>query len=340
MDCGELSNLVAKVLSPLDDARTEDFYKYIIFTGDGIVSYNDRMCIFIKHLVGLECALPAKKFYSVLPKSGEADLSVQRGQLVIETETTTAKVATVDVPELMESVKSMKIKKKRVWKETPSDLMTALAMCYPSASKEMNEPAMTCVYINDRIVTATDEVRISEYKLDNGIDKEILLPAKSVAELIMYDGLSQYCIEDRWIYFTDERKSRKFCARLINAEFPEYKEHFDFKPITTVSMPVKETLEAVRYVAPMAVEDDHGFTWMKVKMDKKEVMFTTQDPDVGEATATAPLRKAVRRVPPFHINPGFLIHIIKDAHKMIIGADRAKFETENFTHLIALFKED
>lgn len=339
MDCGELSNLVAKVLSPLDDARTEDFYKYIIFTGDGIVSYNDRMCIFIKHLVGLECALPAKKFYSVLPKSGEAEMSVQRGKLVIETGTTTAKIATVDVPELMESVKSMKIKKRREWKETPSDLMTALAMCYPSASKEMNEPAMTCVYINDDIVTATDEVRISEYKLDTGIGEEILLPAKSVAELIMYDGLTRYCIEDRWIYFTDELKSRKFCARLINTEFPEYQQHFDFNPIATVSMPVKETLEAIRYVAPMAVEDEHGFAWMEVRLDKKKATFITEDPDVGEATATAPLRKA-RRVQPFHINPGFLIHIIKDAHKMIIGEDRAKFETENFTHLIALLKED
>ncbi len=339
MDCGELSNQVAKVLSPLDDARTEDFYKYIIFTGDGIVSYNDRICIFIKHPTDLVCALPAKKFYSVLPKSGDAELSVQSGKLVIKTRSTTAKVATVDVPELMESVKSMKIKKKRVWKETPSDLMAALAMCYPSASKEMNEPAMTCVSIHDTVVAATDEVRISEYRLETGIGRKILIPAKSVAELIMYDGLTQYCIEDRWIYFTDRTKSRKFCARLINAEFPDYHRHFDFESIGIVSMPVKETLEAVRYVAPMAVEDEFGFAWMEVKLDRKKATFTTQDPDVGEATATAPLRKAVQ-VPPFNINPGFLIHIIKDAHKMIIGEDRAKFETENFTHLIALFKEE
>jgi len=340
MDCGELSNLISKVLRPLDDARTEEFYKYIIFTGDGIVSYNDRICVFIKHRTNLECALPAKKFYSVLPKSGKADLFVDAGKLVIKTDNTTAKINVVKVPELMESVKSMGIKKKRKWKTTPPDFMRALNMCYPSASKEMNEPAMSCVSINDDVVAATDEVRISEYVMEHGIDEEVLIPAKSIRELIMYEGLSLYCIKDRWIYFTDESKKRKFCARIITAEFPDYKEHFDFDPITTITFPIKATVEAIRYVAPMAIEDEHGFSWMEVKMKKKNINFLTKDPDIGEATSDVVLRKALKkRVPTFTINPGFLMHIIRDAHKMVLGEDRAKFETENFTHLIALLHD-
>lgn len=339
MDCGELSTLVLNVLRPLDDSRTEDFYKYIIFTGDGIVSYNDRICVYIRYKSNLECALPAKKFYEIMPKTGEADIVINEGKLIISTSSTTAKINITHAPDLIESVKSMRLKKKRDWKELPADFFKALNMCYPSASKEMNEPAMTCVYINDDIVAATDEVRISEYKMEEGIGEEILIPAKTVQELVLYDNLSKYCVAGNWIYFTDRTKSRKFCSRLITSEFPEYNENFDFDEKQSLTLPVKDTVEAVRYVSPMALEDEHGFSTMKIIAQKKELKFITNDPDVGEATAVVKLRNKMSKKITIFINPGFLVHIIRDAHSMIIGEDRAKFETDNFTHLIALMKK-
>lgn len=340
MDCGELSDLILKVLRPLEDARTDDFYKYIIFTKDGIVSYNDRICVYIKYSSELECALPAKKFYAVLPKTGEAEIKLEGSKLVIKTHRTTAKVNTVHAPDLIDSVKSMKLKKKRDWSDLPEDFMKAMNMCYPSASKEMNEPAMTCVSIKDNTVVATDDVRISEYIMDSGIDEEVLIPAKTVSELVMYDNLTKFCTFGNWIYFTDDTKSRKFCARLVDAELDEYKQNFEFEVVNTLTLPVKETVEAVRYVAPMAVEDEHGYPWMKMTAKKKSIVFTTNDPNAGEASSTVKLRNKVKKTTTIYINPGFLTHIIRDAHTMKIGVGRAKFETSNFTHLVALMKEE
>jgi len=340
MDCGELSTLILKVLRPLEDARTDDFYKYVIFTKDGIVSYNDRICVYIKYKSDLECVLPAKKFYAVLPKTGEAEIKVVGSKLVMKTPRTTAKVNTVDAPDLIDSIKSMKLKKKRNWEVLPEDFMKAMNMCYPSASKEMNEPAMTCVSISDDVVVATDDVRISEYKMESGIDQEILIPAKTVSELVMYDNLTHFCVFGNWIYFTDSTKSRKFCARIVDAELGEHTENFDFKVVNTLKLPVQETVEAVRYVAPMAVEDEHGYPWMKMTAKKKMITFTTNDPNAGEASSTVKLRSKVKKSSTIYINPGFLTHIIRDAHTMEIGVDRAKFKTDNFTHLVALMKEE
>jgi len=339
-DLDDLNVTVSRALMPLDDSRVGEFFRYLIFTGTQIVSYNDRVCIAQIFNTDFEnkVAVNAKVFYNLLPKVGASEVEIKETptSLIIKTNKTKASIAKSNAEELINKIDQINFEPD--WKPLPQEFLAGLAICSDTASKDPAEPAMNCVYVNGSTIAATDDVRVSEFKMASKFNGKILIPAKTAKEVCSLEGLTHYAVSDAFVSFRDKGNSKQIHARLVNLEFPMYQFLFKFDIRQEITLPVEEVEQAARYVMPTAVEDEYGYKPMDIKIRGSKCTFKTMNPDAAFAQYTFKLGRPADDIY-FEINPSFLIHAIGIANNLKIGDDCALFETGNFRHLVALMGE-
>lgn len=233
--------------------------------------------------------VPAKiltSYISLIKSSEEVEVELIDGiTLSIKTKTSKTKIKGIaadefpDISEINEGI-SLKIEAKE-FKEAVGDVAFA-------AQENASRPILSGVFFTgaaDKLaLVATDSYRLSEKKiqLENSIDEvSCIIPVRSVLEaerLIGGNEFLEVLVSENQVLF--EFGSTKLISRLIDGNFPDYKQIIPKSHNTTVILSQKELSLAVRRVAIFAKENNQH---MKLEfLETGTLAVFTDSTQIGE----------------------------------------------------------
>jgi DNA polymerase III subunit beta len=115
------------------------------------------------------------------------------------------------------------------------------------------------------------------------LEKGVILPRKAVAEIrkVLESGEESISISVEGGLAHLWRGPVRMSMRLIDGEFPDYRQVIPSKPERFVSIPVPDLLAALRRVSIVSIERTRG---IKLQLEGPKLEITSINPDIGEAT--------------------------------------------------------
>ncbi len=302
------------------------------FMGGRIVTYNDEISIShpVKDL-NVTGAVKAQSLYAFLSKikRDEIILEWEENQVVIKAGR--SKAGLVLEQEIKLPVEEVgEIGK---WKELPPGFLEALRFCYPCCSKDMSRPILTCVYVKEKEIQASDSFQIVKYQLEKKIPvKPFLLPASAAHELVKYD-VKEIAEGSGWYHFKTE-DGTIFSSRVFDGEFPSIAKFLKFDGVE-IAFP-KTSIQALDRAQVFAKNSDFAgiMATVEVEVSKDQIKFASKDESgwFEETIKTSYKGDKIK----FITGAGFLINLLTHSNSSCVyGVNRIKFNGENWTHVIA-----
>ncbi|RLC88859.1 MAG: hypothetical protein DRJ03_01065 [Chloroflexi bacterium] len=334
-----------KLLGILEDVKPALAKKEIIeesgnfiFDHNRIITYNDQICVIHPLKCDFVCSVPSEEFYNLIKKLTDeiVTLSMDGEWLTIKTKTTKAELAAAGETSILELVEQFPDFKP--WKKIPDKLLQAIKWCAFSASRNATLPYLTSVYISNKYVMATDELRISKYDLPAKMADDMMIPAEAAKQLLAFKPI-KYSVKDGWCFFQNEHKV-VFCTRVIDGKYParQYLNEFEFEG-KKVLLPAKlsEALEVAEVLADGQIVEEKR---IDIKLKDGQLFIKAEKQDIGKLAKVMKVKYNKRKAITMTINPIFLNEILTKTNKVVIGDDRALFKTGPFSHLVSLFTEE
>lgn len=301
---------------------------------DGMVyGYNDKLCIGHQSPVPLTgCSVPAAELVKIVQGMTDESIDLEHNDekqlLNISGKAVQAKLKTIRSA-LIESIPDTT---KNEWAALPAGFMEGVDLCLFSASKDMSVPFLNCLNISGNTVVSSDNFRISRYEMGGEIVDAFLLPLSAAVELSAIGGFDQYALNEGWVFFRTPAEDIIFCARLVEASYPDVASLFDIAE--------EETFEL-----PAAIKD--GITICDVLSDMdaldKRIQLTLSGDTVickGEGSkGWVEHRVEGVSVPDgltFDVNPVFLTSVLGHSTSAQVADGKLIFRSGNFTHIMAL----
>ena len=329
----KLIDILIKIKPGLSNKAIIEETGHFIFTDNQIVTYNERICISYPFKTDFSCSVAADQFFKILNgiKADKFNLDFEENKIKIKSKGLNASLATMTGENIIEMISAIDMNKENK-KSLPEDFIEAITMCLFSVSKDLTNPAMTCLFINGKNIASTDDLRISEYTMKSKIDESILLPASSTVQLIKY-SFDAYSIskDNNWISFFDN-DDLCFCCRLIEGEFPDYKGLIQDFESEEIELPkdIKSMIETVAISAEGEIEIEKE---IEIRIEDGLFLLKGQ----GKISKIEVYSKTkIKSITAFKINPFFMSKIIDHTHSMFLGEGKALFKSGEFRHVIAL----
>ncbi|MGB4520861.1 MAG: DNA polymerase III subunit beta [Candidatus Omnitrophota bacterium] len=271
-------------------------------------------------------SIPAKRFGDIIRELPEEDVSLstkKNNLIIIETELCQFKIMGLpkeEFPKLPE-FKDMEVVKldQGMLKQVLG--LTAFAVSYDETRYILNG-ILFKIEKNNLNLVATDGKRLAiiEKKLKQEVEKpiNIIIPIKTIHELnrnLQEEGELSLILGNNQVLF--DLGQVAVISRLIEGEFPDYRQVIP--PISEVKIGVdrKEFLLAVRRAALLVTPD---YQAVKLEIFKDKMVVSKSTPDIGESREEV---KAEYRGKEMMIgfNPAYLIDVLKN-----ISIDRVDFE--------------
>jgi DNA polymerase III sliding clamp (beta) subunit (PCNA family) len=307
---------------------------HFIFTGQEVVTYNDYICISHPLETDFQCSIKAEEFYKILQSMKEENIDIEcnKDMLVkINGKSSRAGLTAMKEGKIDEYIKQLDIKSIRGWTSLPKDFIQGIYLCMFSVSKDMTSGALSCISIKDTYIASSDDLRISQYVMESGLKKEILIPLQSVVELVKYQ-VTKFNLTDAWIHFkTDE--GLIFSSRIVKDNFPDISAFF---ALEGAKIELPKELQSVLSLIKIVVEDAVDIIDQKVEIIIKKNQITCRgEGKIGWAEQDIPCSYKGKDIK-FSVNPLFLTQILNKSTKVIIGEGKALFELDNFKHIMVL----
>ncbi len=308
---------------------------HFLFTGEEIVSYNDRICIMYPFETDFICSVKGEELYKIISGAyGEfLEVNLKKDQLRIAgTKTNAGLSILVAEPRVEHIIETMKKEAKIVkWMKLPENFTKGAFLCMFSTARDLTRGILTCVHFDKDLIISTDGLRASKYVLDKKI-KPFDLPSKDVMELVKFQ-VTQYALTEGWAYFkTDD--DILFAGRTFTGDYPtQLKDKFDFKGDKTIILPI-ELKKAIEMVGVLAEGDIDINKIIEVDIKEGEITIRAEK-EVGWADQSLEIEYKGDPIT-FYINPIFFSQILDKSVNMIIKGNQALFVTEDFQHIISL----
>lgn len=308
---------------------------HFIFTGEDVLTYNDRICIIYPFATDFSCSIPSEEIYKILSSINDEflDMSFVDKNIIIKGKKIKASLTTDTGEQILERVNILShnkaIKKKA---KLPKDFIEAITLCMFSSSKDATRPALTGVLIDGQYIASADGFRISEYKMESEIDAdEIILPTSSVVELIKFKPLYFY-IDKSWAYFINENNAI-FCCMTISDNFPDYTKFFKGFEKNEIILP-KDTKQMIETVSVLADGDFDLEKEIAIKLENNQLSCKGQNVK-GWITNNSKIEYD-KGIIEFIINPIFFAKILDHTSTMFLGDGKILFKDQSFKHTISL----
>jgi DNA polymerase III sliding clamp (beta) subunit (PCNA family) len=327
----ELQEALERVKPGLANRELIEQSTSFAFMGDRVVTYNDEISIShpVKNL-NVTGAVKAQAMYAFLSKIKRDEIDVEWEENQVKITAGKSKAGLVLEQEVKLPVEE--IGEIKEWKKLPAEILEALKFCHPCCSRDMSRPILTCVYVSEKSVQASDSFQIVQYKLQKKVPiKPFLLPASSVKELIKYD-VKEIAEGQGWLHFkTDD--GTIFSSRVFDGEFPEIEKFLRFDgveiafPKTAVS-----ALERAQIFSKSEINMDN-LDIVEIQVLNEQIKFAAQDESGWfEETIKAKYKgEAIK----FITGVEFLIDLLGRAPSCVYKDNKIKFAGENWQHVIA-----
>lgn len=308
---------------------------HFIFCGDKILSYNDRICIAIPFKTDFVCSISADEFYKILTSitQEEIDIKLIDQKLKITAKKLNVTLTTETGNAILNMIETLDLDNiPKLLRPLPTEFREAVSLCSFSAAKDMSNPILTCIFVNDNKVASSDNLRISEYTLSRSIRAKFLLPATSAIELVKFE-LEKFAISptNNWVYFTT-KAGAIFCSRLMDNNYPDYTQFLSSDDGIEIILP-DETRQLVETAAILASGDDDQNKEVEISIDDGKLKCRGEN-KLGWIESESDI-KTTQSIE-FIINPIFLLMILIHTHTMCCDGSKTIFTSGNFKHAIAL----
>lgn len=271
-------------------------------------------------------SIPAKRFSDIIRELPGEDVSLstkKNNLIIIETEVCQFKIMGLPKEEFP---KLPEFKDKEVVKLDQGMLkqvlgLTAFAVSYDETRYILNG-ILFKIEKNNLNLVATDGKRLAiiEKKLKNEVEKQvnIIIPIKTIHELnrnLQEEGEISLILGNNQVLF--DLGSVVVISRLIEGEFPDYRQVIP--PISEAKIRVgrEEFLLAVRRAALLATVD---YQAVKLEIFKDKMVVSKSTPDIGESREEIKAEYQGREIM-IGFNPAYLIDVLKN-----IAIDSVDFE--------------
>ena len=302
---------------------------YFYFSGSEIVTYNDKISIQHPLKTDFQLFVKAQDLYKLISKLTVEEIALfeKDSKLHVQCKTLKANLSTIEDSEIKTRIDNVSDSlKKAKWKTLPDNFSDSISLCMFTASKQESEGTLTCVYVKGKDCISSDNTRVSHAILNSDVDN-LFLKASEIKNLIAITP-SKYAVTNSWIHFKNKDKCI-FSIRNIVGDYPDYLQFFDFEG-TEVKLP-KEIIEGIDITSILSDPSDPS---VKFKITKGFCTLSVNS-EAGTITHRSKIDYKDKDIN-FTINPNFLKEMMSHSSSIIIGKDKAKLQTDNFS-LLALF---
>ncbi len=336
----ELINILDKVKPGLAKREIIQQSTTFAFIGGKVVTYNDSISVSypIKELDFIG-AIEAKEFYELLNKlsSNEVFLSVQDNNLIVQADK--SKAGFILQSDIVLPLDEVERSSADSWIPVPSNLKEALAFSLFSCARDIGIPAFTCVHLNkDGFVEATDNVRITRYKVDSTFPKSVLIRSSSVKALLDYE-FTEMSFGNSWIHFRDD-SGLVFSCRLFDGRFPNIDET-GILNVQGEEVVFPHNLVDMLDRALVFAKNFNSYDLIRTGIPLLDVSFKDKlfkvkiRSDSGWFEEFVELDYAGNPIS-FSANPLLLRDIVDKTDRCIVGDRCIKFQNDSWEHVIAL----
>lgn len=326
---------VLEALKPaIAKAQIVEQASHYIFTGNNVVTYNDRLCISYPFSSEYTFSVEGEDLLKTMRtvKETECEIEVTENSIRVKSPTVDAELSTVVGDRAAESMIEGIRLDSLAWSPLPKDFARNLTLCSFSASDDATHRNLTGVHVAGNFMESSDDLRITEVVFDGEVP-EVLIPKKACEEIGKYSPV-EYCIDESWIHFRND-EGLIFSSRVINETFPNCEAHFDFEG-TEVCLPseLKEVAKEISFMCEgkLASEVNIDITICDneclVEAKKSRGSLKKKLPIVFRSTD--PVKMA--------INPDFLIEAMSKSPVVKVSDDRGRalFSSDTFRHVVSL----
>lgn len=310
---------------------------HFIFTGKEVITYNDYICISHPLKTDFKCTVDADKLYKVLAgiSAEQIDISVEKDEFRVSSKKTKSGLSSYREGKILEYIDGLGMKKEKKWKKLPEGFVEGMFLCMFSASTDMTHGILTCICLEGENIIASDDLRISWYKMAGAIDKKMLVPVQSAVELVKFPVV-EYSVSKidgviSWLHFRTKDQVM-FSTRTMEGDYPSVESHFEMEG-KKVALP-KDLQSAVKYVSVLADGAVDIEKKIKVAVEGKTITCTGSC-SVGWVSQSVPIEYEGRDFT-FQINPLFLHEVLGKSTKVVVGKQSAKFLSGKFKHVMVL----
>ena len=192
-----------------------------IFHDGYIHTYNDNISVSIpfpitdKNNMNVSGAIKAKDFYNLLNRySGDSiHLIPKKDKWILKSENAIAELTLLENT-LIDKVKSL-INKDKFY-SIPEKFIEGISICLFSSNKSV----LAGIYVEDNIITSTDEIRINWYDIKDSVEASFWISDEASKELVKLNNLKSISISDSWVHFKTDDKTIFSCKRLNQENYP------------------------------------------------------------------------------------------------------------------------
>jgi len=332
-----LVDILAAVKPGLAKKAIVEQSTHFVMTGNEVITYNDRICISHPFKTDFHCSVSAEELYKILVgiSHEEIDFEFKDQKIHIKGKGFNAGLATDTGENILKMVGLLDLKEaNEIKKPLPVDFIEAITMCMFSASKDLTNPGMACLLVENQYVASTDDLRISEYKMKSKMDCSILLPASSAVELVRF-AVDQYVVskDNAWIHFFG-KNGVCFSSRLVEADFPPYSKFLEGFDSSEIKLPdnVKQMVETASVLTEGEISLDK-----EINIEIKDGLLRVKGQNnIGWIESEIEVNFKNADSIQFGVNPFFMLKIMDHTKSMFYGGNKILFQSGEFKHVIAL----
>jgi DNA polymerase III sliding clamp (beta) subunit (PCNA family) len=330
MDRKELMQALEIVKPGLASKAVIDQSTSFAFIGNRIITYNDE--ISISHPVeglAIDGAVRSEELYQLLSRITKDEIEITMSEAELLLKAGRARAGIVLQQEIKLPLDELGNRAK--WKPLPDDFIKAADFVTPSCSKDMSRPTLTCINVrNDGIIEASDDYRITRYKIEEMPIPTFLLPGSSARILARYKPI-KIAESKGWMHFKCE-SGTIFSCRIYEGEFPNVDKHFEVKG-KKIEFP--DTLvNALDRAAVFGAREHQLDDEVTIKIMDNKINISSEN-DFGWFDEDVKIQYDDKGLG-FIINPSFLKSILEQLSSCMIGERCMKFDGPNWMHVISL----
>lgn len=312
---------------------------HFIFTGEEIVTFNNKMAIFLKFPTPFECSVRADIFHKQISKFKSEGISINlkgsRLEIRGNKEKATMAVSTNKDEEVFKILHTLQNDHVDCeYYPLPANFGIGASFTSFSTSKSTGDGVLQCIYVIDDCIYSSDHFRATQFTMDGTLEHQFLIHRETAVKLNEY-VLREYSIGDNWYSFYCENDT-VICTRKIFGKYPQFQNAFDFDKWEVIEFP-EDMDDALDFVSVVVSKQDILNKICDVSVKNNLVTVSTQNnTEVSEKSFE--LENGIDGEIQFFINLEWMKTILKHTRKLNydLETQRAMFANGHFKHMIRM----
>lgn len=327
----DFSSLLKKIHRGIAENDIVEQMSHVFFTGERIIAYGSEYFTSSPFITDFKCSVTSGDLYAIVDRlEGDISLTLKEKELLISTGKGRAGLPIHDDLSILDGL-LLPPDTPMLWNNLPDDFLEGIKISIFSASKDFTQEILTCIHAEGDSLFASDDLRISWYKMKGKIQDTLDLPAGSVQKMIQVP-VTSYLVNSPWICFkTDDNFI--FGMKKYMGEYPEVK-HF-FK-VTGEGITLPKILPKV--ISDVSVIIDGVFTIdkrLEVEIQPETIICRTSSGKGWFEKETA-YESNLPHTIKFLVNPVFFLQVLEKCTTVTLGKESILFSSPKFKHVLAL----